>query len=372
MKFIINRLDFLRPIARVQGIVEKRTTMPVLSNLLMDVHDGKVEVTATDLEVSIRDSAQASSVEEDGSITVNARKLYEIVKAFPDDELSISSDSESRVTIKGSRSRFNVMGLPSANFPEIPSLDGESLNSVKSETLKEMIDRTSFAVSTDETRYNINGFLLEKEDGKVKMVATDGHRLAVIEKEYGLDLGEADRALLPRKGVMELRKLLEEDGEKDFAIGIAGKSLLVQKDGVSMNIRLLEGEFPDYRRVIPEGNDISISADRDELGHSLKRVSILSEDRIKGVRFSFSGSKLVLTASSKEIGDATVEMEVQRTAGTDEELEIAFNAVYILDLLDSLVEEEKVVFFLKDTLSPGIMRPEGSDDYTYVIMPMRL
>jgi len=239
MKFNINRLDFLRPIARVQGIVEKRTTMPVLSNLLMDVRNGSVEITATDLEVSIRDRAAATSVEEEGSITVNARKLYEIVKAFPDDELSVSCTEDSKVTIKGAKSRFNVMGLPSANFPEIPSLDGESLNRVSVETLKEMIDRTSFAVSTDETRYNINGFLLEKENGKVKMVATDGHRLAVIEKEYELDLGGSERALLPRKGVQELRKLLDEDGEQEFSMGVAGKSLLVRKEDVSMNVRLL-------------------------------------------------------------------------------------------------------------------------------------
>ncbi len=371
MDFIIKRSEFLRPIARVQGIVEKRTTMPILSNLLLNLHGDKIEITATDLEVSIRDKAPLVSLKKEGSVTVNARKLFEIVKAFPDDELSVSCTEESKLTIMGSKSRFNVMGLPSSNFPEIPSLDGENLHAVKADTLKEMIDRTAFAVSTDETRYNINGFLLEKEDGKVRMVATDGHRLAVIEKDYELELNESNTALLPRKGVMELRKLLEEDGDEDFSMGVAGKSLIVRKKDVSMNIRLLEGEFPDYKRVIPEGNDKLICAQRAELSGSLKRVSILSEDRIKCVRFNFSDSKLVLTASSKEIGDATVEIDIERKAGGDEKLEIAFNAVYILDLLDSL-DDEKVVFCLKDQLSPGIMRPEGSDNYTYVIMPMRL
>ncbi len=372
MKFNINRVDFLKPIARVQGIVEKRTTMPVLSNLLMDVSDGAVQVTATDLEVSIRDRAPVISIEEQGSITVNARKLYEIVKAFPDDELKISCTKESRITIKGAKSTFNVMGQPKSNFPEIPSMDGDQLHSVKVETLKEMIDRTSFAVSTDETRYNINGFLLEKDGDKVKMVATDGHRLAVVEKEYELDLGENERALLPRKGVMELRKLLDEDGEKEFSMGVSGKSLLIRKDDVSMNVRLLEGEFPDYKRVIPEGNDRIAKAGKTELAGSLKRVSILSEDRIKGVRFNFADSKrLVLSASSKEIGDATVEMDVDYSSSGDEGMEIAFNAVYILDLLEA-IDEDKVTICLKDQLSPGIMRPEGSDDYTYVIMPMRL
>jgi len=368
MKFVIKRTDFLKPVARVQGIVEKRTTMPILSNLLMDVRDGAVEITATDLEVSIKDKAQAISIEQEGSITVNARKLFEIIKAMPDDTLKISCSADSKITIKGVKSRFNVMGLSKSNFPELPSMDGSILHKVKVDTLKEMIDKTSFAISTDETRYNINGFLLEKDGNKIKMVATDGHRLAVIEKEYDLDMGDSSRALLPRKGVMELRKLLDEDGEEEFSLGVTEKTLLVKKENVSMNVRLLEGEFPDYKRVIPEGNNKNALSDRNELLRSLKRVSILSEDRIKGVRFNLSNSSLVLSASSKEIGDATVEMDVDYS---EEDMEIAFNAVYILDLLDA-IGDEKVTLSLKDQLSPGIMRPAGSDDYTYVIMPMRL
>jgi len=368
MKFVIKRLDFLKPIARVQGIVEKRTTMPILSNLLMDVKGAVVEITATDLEVSIKDKAPVVSIEKEGSITVNARKLFEIVKAMPDDTLKLTCSADSKITIKGARSTFHVMGLPKSNFPELPSMEGSNLHKVKVDTLKEMIDRTAFAVSTDETRYNINGFLLEKEGTKIKMVATDGHRLAVIEKEYDLDMGDSTRALLPRKGVMELRKLLDEDGGDEFSLGVTEKTLLVKKENVSMNVRLLEGEFPDYQRVIPEGNTKVVLSDKDELLRSLKRVSILSEDRIKGVRLSLTNGRLELLASSKEIGDATVEMDVDYS---DEGMEIAFNAVYILDLLDS-IEDEKVNLYLKDQLSPGIMRPEGSTDYTYVIMPMRL
>ncbi len=368
MKFVIKRTDFLKPVARVQGIVEKRTTMPILSNLLMDVREGAVEITATDLEVSIKDKAEVISIEQEGSITVNARKLFEIIKAMPDDTLKVSCSADSKITIKGAKSRFNVMGLSKSNFPELPSMEGSTLHKVKVETLKEMIDKTSFAISTDETRYNINGFLLEKDGKKIKMVATDGHRLAVIEKEYDLDMGDSSRALLPRKGVMELRKLLDEDGEEEFLLGVTEKTLLVKKENVSMNVRLLEGEFPDYKRVIPEGNNKNALSDRNELLRSLKRVSILSEDRIKGVRFNLSNSTLVLSASSKEIGDATVEMDVDYS---EEEMDIAFNAVYILDLLEA-VDDEKVSLSLKDQLSPGIMRPAGSDDYTYVIMPMRL
>ncbi|MFQ5353648.1 MAG: DNA polymerase III subunit beta, partial [Thermodesulfobacteriota bacterium] len=179
MKFVINKTDFLKPLARVQGIVEKRTTMPILSNLLMSVRDGVLEVSATDLEVSVKDITPVESIEEEGSVTVNARKVFEIVKAFPDDTIRISSNSESKVTIKGGKSNFNVMGLPEKEFPVFPSMEGQTLHRVKVDTLKEMIDRTAFAISTDETRYNINGFLLEKKGNKIKLVATDGHRLAV-------------------------------------------------------------------------------------------------------------------------------------------------------------------------------------------------
>ncbi len=371
MKFVINKSDFLKPLARVQGIVEKRTTMPILSNLLMNVKDGKVEISATDLEVSIKDVTATESISEEGSVTINARKLYEIIKAFTDDTIKISSNKDSKVTIKGGKSNFNVMGLPEKDFPVFPDMEGSTLHKVRVDTLKEMIDRTAFAISTDETRYNINGFLLEKNGNKIKLVATDGHRLAVIEKEDDLGLGDSARALLPRKGLMEIRKLLDEDGGTEFSLGITDKNLMVSTPHTTMIVRLLDGEFPDYKRVIPEGNDKMAGADKEDLLLSLRRVSILSENRIKGVKFKFSDSKLVLSASSQEIGDATVEMEVNYTENNNENLEIAFNAIYVIDLLDSM-KEERVTIALKDNLSPCIMRPEGSLDYTYVIMPMRL
>jgi len=371
MKFIINKSDFLRPLARVQGIVEKRTTMPILSNLLMKTKEGAIEISATDLEVSVKDITPVQSIESEGSVTVNARKLYEIIKAFPDDTIKISSNNDSKVTIKGGKSNFNVMGLPEKDFPVFPTLDEQAPHMVKVDTLKEMIDRTAFAISTDETRYNINGFLLEKTGNKVKLVATDGHRLAVIEKEDDLGLGESARALLPRKGVMEVRKLLDEDGSEKFSLAITDKNMLVSTLNTTMIVRLLDGEFPDYKRVIPEGNNKTIGADKADLLTSLKRVSILSEDRIKGVKFNFTDSKLVLSASSQEIGDATVELDINYSDSNNNSIDIAFNAIYVIDLLDSM-DEDRVSIHLKDNLSPCIMRPEGSRDYTYVIMPMRL
>jgi len=368
MKFTIDKGNFLKVLQRIQGIVEKRNTMPILANVLIEASGAKINISATDLEVFIKDSSPAN-VSEEGSVTVNARKIFEIVKELPDNSIDVSRGKEDKVTVKAGKAKFSIMGLASKEFPVFPSIDESKLEEVESENLKEMIDKTSFAVSTDETRYNINGFLLEKEDSKIRMVATDGHRLAFIEKKdlKGLPASGKEGVLLPRKGVMEMRKLLDEK-EGAFFLGITEKSAIMKKDETVISVRLLEGEFPDYKKVIPKDNDREISADRSNLLHSLKRVSILSSDKIKGVKFSFANSALTVSSSSPDIGEATEEVDIEYGG---EEIEIAFNARYFIDMLEA-ISEEKVRIALKDSLSPGFIRPMGNDEYTYIIMPMRL
>lgn len=369
MRFIIDKNDFLKTLQRIQGIVEKRNTMPILSNVLLEVKEKKVNILATDLEVFIKDSVGAN-VSEEGSVTVSARKLFEIVKELPDESIDVSSGKENKVTVKGGKARFNIMGLPSKDFPVFPAVDESALSTIENETLKDMINKTAFAVSTDETRYNINGFLLEKEASKIKMVTTDGHRLAFIEKKdsIGISSGDKNSVLLPRKGVMEIKRLLDENTDGKFLLGIGPKSAVMKKNATFINVRLLEGEFPDYRKVIPKDNDKTIEASRADLLASLKRVSILTTDKIKGVKFRFGKGKLTLSSSSPDIGDATEELDVNYPG---EEIEMAFNARYLIDMLEVL-EEEKVNIELKDPLSPGIVRPQGVKDYAYIIMPMRL
>lgn len=368
MKFTIDKGNFLKVLQRIQGIVEKRNTMPILANVLIEASGGKINITATDLEVFIKDSS-AAKISEEGSITVNARKIFEIVKELPDNTIDVSTGKDDKFTVKAGKAKFNIMGLPSKEFPVFPSIDETKLETVENQNLKEMIDKTSFAVSTDETRYNINGFLLEKEDSSIRMVATDGHRLAFIEKKdlKGLPAGQKEGVLLPRKGVMEMRKLLEEK-EGGFFLGITQKSAVMKKDDTLISVRLLEGEFPDYKKVIPKDNDKEVIADKSNLLSSLKRVSILSSDKIKGVKFSFSNSNLTVSSSSPDIGEATEEIDIEYGGG---DIEIAFNARYFIDMLES-TEEEKVRIVLKDSLSPGVIRPLGTEDYTYIIMPMRL
>lgn len=366
MKFTIGKPEFIKVLQKIQGIVEKRNTMPILANVLMESSQGRLNIMATDLEVFIKDESPAD-VSEAGSVTVNARKLFEIVKELPSDKVDVSTSKEDRVTVKAGKAKFSIMGLPSKDFPVFPAIDDSKLEPVDSANLKEMIDKTSFAVSTDETRYNINGFLLEKEDTRIRMVATDGHRLAFIEKQDLKSAVQKEGVLLPRKGVMEMRKLLDEK-EGAFLLGVTEKSAVMKKDATVISVRLLEGEFPDYKKVIPKDNDKMALAERAALLSSLKRVSILSTDKIKGVKFSFLKSKLVLSSSSPDIGDAVEELDLDYS---EEDIEIAFNARYFIDMLEAL-DDEKVRINLKDPLSPGILRPEGSDDYTYIIMPMRL
>ena len=367
MKFTIEKSDFIKVLQRIQGIVEKRNTMPILANVLLDVSDGKINIMATDLEVFIKDSSPARVI-EDGSVTVNARKLFEIAKELPGETMDISSGKDDKVTLKAGKARFNIMGLPSKDFPVFPAIDESAMKEMDSAVFRELIEKTSFAVSTDETRYNINGFLLESSSGSLKMVATDGHRLALITREgVSIDSGSKEGVLLPRKGVMEMKKVLDEKGGS-FLLGITQKNAVMKRDNTVIMIRLLEGEFPDYTRVIPKDNDKDAIAVRADLLSSLKRVSLLSTDKIKGVKFSFSNSKLVLSSSSPDIGEATEEVDVEYPFG---ELEIAFNARYFVDMLEAL-NDEKVRISLKDPLSPGVLRPTNGEDYTYIIMPMRL
>ncbi|MEE9542477.1 MAG: DNA polymerase III subunit beta [Thermodesulfobacteriota bacterium] len=369
MEFLIKKAVFLKSLQRIQGIVEKRNTMPILSNVLIEAVGSKVNIIATDLEVFIKDSIEAT-VKTEGAVTVNARKIFEIIKELPDENVDISVNKDSKVTIKGGKAKFNIMGLPSKDFPAFPVIDESKLEDIHKDILKEMVDKTSFAVSMDETRYNINGFLLEKDGSKIRMVATDGHRLALVEKTDDLGFGIKDKksVLLPRKGMMEIRKLLEEDSKTGFKISITDKSAAMKKDDTLINIRLLEGEFPDYKKVIPENNNKSVMINRNILLASLKRVSILSADKIKGVNFKFSKDSLNLNSSNPDIGDATEELT---TKYTEPDVEIAFNATYMIDMLEA-VDDESIEIKLKDALSPGILGSPKTNDYTYIIMPMRL
>jgi DNA polymerase-3 subunit beta len=366
MKFNIERNVFFKILQRVQGIIEKRSTMPILSNILIEADSGTVEISATDLEIFIKDSCNAS-VEKKGLATINARKIFEIVKELTCKDISVSTSKSGGISIKGGKAVFNILGLPVEEFPSFPDIEEGIITRISPDILKEMVDKTYFAASTDETRYNINGVFLEREDGKIRMVATDGHRLSVIEKNTEEIPSLTEGVILPRKGVTEFRRLLEER-EGNFQLGFTKTYCIVKRDNTFIVIRLIDGEFPDYKQVVPTDNDKTIIVNRINLLSSLKRVSILSTERVKGVKFSFSKGKLELSSSSPDLGEAKEEMDIDYKG---DELVIGFNARYIIDVLEAM-DTEEVKLGLKGQLDPGLLQPVDIDGYTYVAMPMRI
>ena len=365
MKFQIEKEIFLKILQRVQGIVERRNTMPILANILIAAKQGKIEVIATDLEVSIKDACD-DAVTEEGSITIDARKLFEIIKEAPQEKISLSAEAGGKITIKSGKARFNILGLPVDEFPSFPAYDEGKMLRVDPDVVKEMIERTAFASSTDETRYNINGVFVEKDGANVRMVATDGHRLALMERSSEwpvLDKG----VILPRKGVLELKKLLD-DKKETLSLSFTSNSMVVKKDGTIIIIRLIDGEFPDYRQVIPKGNEKKIRVERMGLLSSLKRVSLLSMEKGRGVKFNISQGKIELSSSNPEMGEAREEINVDYK---NEGFEVGFNATYMIEAA-GVMKGDEVVLEMKDHESPAILKSTTQDGYIYVIMPMRI
>ena len=368
MEFRAKRGDFLATLYWSQGIVERRNTMPILANVLIESHGGQIHLTATDLEVGIRGRLEGE-VARDGVVTVSAKKLYEIVREAPEETLQLRRLENDWVEIKSGKSVFKIVGMDAREFPEFPKFEGEKLSSVPAKVLREMIERTIFSVSSDETRYNLNGvFVEETTDGKVRMVATDGHRLAMIERGIGA-LGLSKGVILPRKGLAELRKLLEGVEEGLVSVGFKENMGLVVRENVELFMRLIEGDFPDYSKVIPKDNPQLVRLEQDEFLHALRRVSILSSERYKGIKMDFKEGKVSISASNPDLGEAVEEIEIDYQGKA---LTVGFNARYLIDVLSVLGSGGEVGVALKDDVSPSVLRKSDDDGYLYVIMPMRL
>lgn len=368
MHFKAPKDDLLTLLYPTQNIIERRNTMPILANALIESHEGTIRVTATDLEVGVRGNIQGE-IQHEGAVTVNARKLYEIVREAPEDIVEMRSLENEWVEVKSGKSVFKMVGTDAREFPEFPSFAGEKLFPFPARILKEMIEKTIFSVSTDETRHNLNGvFLEEASGGKLRMVATDGHRLAFIEREVG-SVGLEKGVILPWKGMTELRKLVEEVEEGVVSIGFKENLGLAVRENQELFMRLIEGDFPDYSKVIPKGYPYEVKSQQDGLLQALRRVSILSSERYKGVKIELSRGKMVVSANNPDLGEAVEEIEVEYQGGA---LTIGFNARYLIDVLSLLGAGSGVDIEIKDELSPGLVRKQGDDGYLYVIMPMRL
>lgn len=370
MKLSIAQHELQKGLARIQSIVEKRNTMPILANVLLHTGKDELELAATDLEVGIR-GLHPATIEAPGSVTVSAKKFFEIVRELPEESVLIESTEDSFLQIQCARAKFTLTGNSAEEYPTLPTFTSEKTSPVQAILLAQMIDRTMYAASADETRYNLNGvfFELNQDSGKCRMVATDGHRLAIVERNLGTNLDALSQGvIIPRKGLAELKRLLDEEDTEEIEIGFEDNSGLVKKGGVTLVMRLIEGEFPNYRQVIPSETIIHLILPMEGLSRTLRRVALLSAERTRAVKLELREGTLALSSNNPDLGDAHEEIDIDYAG---ESLSVAFNARYLIDAL-AATKAKEVRFSFRDSISPVLIVPTDDDDTQAVVMPMRI
>jgi DNA polymerase-3 subunit beta len=368
MKLKIEREELLRGLGRIQSIVERRGTLPILANALIRADQNGITLAATDLEVGIT-STHAAEVSTPGAATLGAKKLYEIVRELDDPEVSIELEDGSRVRIDSGQARFSLLSITPEEYPTLPSAEGVTFVSIEAPLVAEMIDSTLYATSTDETRYNLNGVYMELgPEQRLVFVATNGHRLAKIEKAPPNPVAFLEKGIIvPRKGVGEIRKLCDET-EEAIDIGLGDNFLLVRRPGLLLSCRLIDGEFPDYHQVIPEGHQIRVVVEREHLLHAVRRIALVAHERAGGFRLALEDGQMELHAQNPDLGEARELIPVEYHG---DRFETGFNARYLLDALGAISSKE-LVLELRDELTPARLRPADDPDLVAVVMPMRL
>lgn len=368
MEFRIAADELKKALHRAQGIVERKATMPILSNVLVTATKTGVTVTAFDLDIGIV-SEHPAEVSKPGAVTVSAKTLFDIVNLIPDANVTIKKLANNYAELTSGAAHYKIVGMAPEEFPKLPKEDASHLVTLTGAAILEMIKKTSYAISNDETRYILNGVFFEpREGGKVRMVATDGHRLALVERELAGDFKLKSGVIIPRKGLFELKRLLDEAPDAEVQLGFAENSALFKKPGLTMVMRLIDGQFPEYQRVIPKEGEKQVMVKRSHYFDALKRIALLSADKSSAVKLSLSENLLRITANNPELGEAKDDIEV---AYRGPSLTIGFNARYILDVLSAL-ETDEVTLELGDEHSPGVIHAPGDKSYTAVVMPMRV
>ncbi|HYS16531.1 MAG TPA: DNA polymerase III subunit beta [Candidatus Binatia bacterium] len=364
MEVVIDRDAFLKGLQMVQNIVEPRQTLPILANILLEAEGESVRLTATDLEVGARVSVPAK-VGAKGAITVSARKLAEIVKELPAAAVALKVSENVTVSLRCGGATYRLVGLPPDDFPPVVPASPQSWVTLEAKILREMLTQTSFAVSHDETRYALNGVLFAFQGKDVRMVATDGHRLASSTRSLGQGIASAT-GIVPRKAVTEIMRVI--GAGEEVQIAITENQFVLQMPNFVMTARLIEGQFPNYEAVIPRTHPGRLSAARASLSAALRRVAVMAEERNKPVKLALSPASLKVTASSQDLGEAEEILEVEYAG---EEMVIGFNSRYLLDAMAAL-ERDQVVLEIKDAQSPGVIKSVEDEGYCCVIMPMRI
>lgn len=365
MKITASREDLLGPVQNVIGVVERRQTMPVLSNVLLSAKNNRLSVTGTDLEVELV-SAVNLSVQTAGETTVPGRKFLDILRALPDTAAVTITTESDRMVVRAGRSRFTLSTLPAAEFPLVEDIQAQQVLKLPQAEFRKLIDRTHFSMAQQDVRYYLNGLLLESEGGKVRAVATDGHRLALCEASLSSRVTGKQQVILPRKGVLELQRMLGGEGEVELSIGT--NHVRCQIGDIRFTSKLIDGRFPEYSRVVPSNATRVIEADRGILKQSLSRTAILSNEKYRGIRLNIKPNLLTLQAHNPEQEEAEDQIEVQYAG---EEIEIGFNVTYLLDALSS-IDTDQVKIALTDANSSCLITAGEADGAKYVVMPMRL
>ncbi|MCH2093616.1 MAG: DNA polymerase III subunit beta [Rhodobacteraceae bacterium] len=372
MKISMERATLLKAISQAQSVVERRNTIPILANVLIEAEGETVQFRATDLDIEVVDKALAQ-VERAGATTVSAVTLHEIVRKLPDGALVTLTEegASGRLTVEAGRSNFSLATLPKEDFPVMASSEYSSNFSAKSDVLRRLFDKSKFAISTEETRYYLNGVYMhvaEGEDGpSLRCVATDGHRLARIDAPLPVGAEQAPGVIVPRKTVGELRKLLDDD-EQEIAVSVSETKVRFATPDITLTSKVIDGTFPDYTRVIPQGNTRRLEVDASEFAKAVDRVATVSSERSRAVKMALDEDRLILSVNAPDSGAAEEELAV---AYGDERLEIGFNAKYLLEIA-SQVDRENAVFMFNSAGDPTLMREGNDTTAVYVVMPMRV
>jgi DNA polymerase-3 subunit beta len=366
MKLRVQRDSLLKPLLQTVGAIERRQTLPVLAHFLLSAHDGVLSITATDLEIELFAKIDVD-IENEGDVTVPARKLVDICRSLPEDaEISLNSSGD-KVSLVSGKSRFTLSTLPVSEFPTLEDIGITKRFVISQSQLKKLIDKTAFSMAQQDVRYYLNGLLFEVTAEQLRCVATDGHRLSLCTAEIATGVEEHTQVIVPRKGVMELSRLLDATDETaDFQL--SANHIRIGLPEVRFTSKLVDGQFPDYNRVLPEGNDKTLVADREMLRQSLSRAAILSNEKYKGVRLILSEDTLSIKTHNPDHEEAEDELPVDFK---DEAMEVGFNVVYLLDLLN-ILEGTNVKVRLRDSNSSCLATEIDSDACKYVVMPMRL
>jgi len=363
MKFSATKEKLLEGLQQVQNVVSTRTTLPILSNVLLQAKEGAVHLTTTDLDVGVRGSFEAN-VDKTGATTLPARRLFTIIRELPSSEISVEVDGKNAASIRSGQSFFKILGLPEEEFPPLPKFEDAKMVTMRQKDLHDGLRKTAYAISTDETRYVLNGVLFSFKENKLTLVATDGRRLAMLDIELEFPRSHEADIIVPTKAVTELQRLLKDDGEVKISVGSG--QIAFDLNNTLLVSKLIEGNYPNYKQVIPSEAKERVTLERETFLNSLRRVSLLASDKSNSIKLNFSKNNIEITANTPEVGEARESLPV---AYKGRDFSIAFNPEFLMAPLRNLTEDE-VFFDLIDEMSPGVLKIQTP--FLYVLMPMRV